>query len=616
MLLDFRASGRIGRIREPAVPMESCRKSNPERFVLHGWETNEVEAGGHAVSRTPLVSLVVFSLLGFSGCAGISRRLDWSSPSTASAAAAETPAPIRFSWWRPPQADALTTDPVGDLAQANRADPPAAPATISGDVWPEPRMDWMVRYFPRLSRLWKGSSTGNSHDAELGSEMVDVSSRSRPAAPSRTGQADDDVRPVDASAEDDVASHKGPVAAGERERFMPPIVPTPLLVPSRPYTVLEPASDVELDVSSVDPARIGQAPSDGLASSVNQREHASSASVTSSSVLATASADDSQTEPPVETPADSEPASESASIVNPQREMELAHAPAGPTPGAQPPPTVPPAPPLNRTPPPPPLTNDEKPATKPVQPEAPTAPNVADEPKPDQTQDATPQPSPVPPATEVPQAPASQAPTAATPVSAQTQASSPAVGQRLVAGSGQSGYASPPPMAPAQPRRRFLSLFSAEQKKEPLASPQFPPATFPPSYYRPYPRPYPVLAAPQAADVKPLVATVTAKKACVLTVWFQKISSSSRALSCARCDHEDSGPCCAGCTCYAGKSKLIRPSPQASLASPQGDLPSRRGTLSQAEPNGSTGAKPGDVAEEGKLFERVSFDSFDKSPQS
>src|SRR5271166_2016738 len=103
------------------MPMEPCRKSNPERFALHGWETFEVEAGGNAVSRTPLVGLVVFSLLGFSGCAGVSRRLDWSSSSTANAEAAATRTPTRFSWWRRPQADATTTDSSGDLAQVNRA---------------------------------------------------------------------------------------------------------------------------------------------------------------------------------------------------------------------------------------------------------------------------------------------------------------------------------------------------------------------------------------------------------------------------------------------------------------------------------------------------------------
>ena len=40
------------------------------------------------------------------------------------------------------------------------------------------------------------------------------------------------------------------------------------------------------------------------------------------------------------------------------------------------------------------------------------------------------------------------------------------------------------------------------------------------------------------------------------------------------------------------------------------------GPSSQAVPIRSTGTKPGDVAEEGKLFERVSFERFDKSPQS
>ena len=110
--------------------------------------------------RTPLVGLLVFSLLGFSGCAGVSRRLDWSSPSTARADAAETPAPGRFSWWRRPQAEATTTDSAGDLAQVNRAGPPAASTKIPGDVWPEPKSDWLARYFPHLSRLWNGNAVG------------------------------------------------------------------------------------------------------------------------------------------------------------------------------------------------------------------------------------------------------------------------------------------------------------------------------------------------------------------------------------------------------------------------------------------------------------------------
>ena len=62
---------------------------------------------------------------------------------------------------------------------------------------------------------------------------------------------------------------------------------------------------------------------------------------------------------------------------------------------------------------------------------------------------------------------------------------------------------------------------------------------------------------------------------------------------------------------------MAEASPQASLASAH-----RRAGISGAcrhcnrRRSRSTGAEPGDVAEEGKLFERVSFDSFDKSPQS
>jgi hypothetical protein len=189
----------------------------------------------------------------------------------------------------------------------------------------------------------------------------------------------------------------------------------------------------------------------------------------------------------------------------------------------------------------------------------------------------------------------------------------PATNRSVTSASGQAIYASPPPMAPPQPRRRFLSLFFVEEKNEPLATPQFPAPTFPTAYYAGnYPKPYPVLAAPQADAVKAPFPTQTTKKPCVLKVWFHKV------LSCGRsaCHHVGSTPCCAGCTCHSGERGPVAASPQTTLASPTGNAASQPGPSLQVAPMGSTGAESSDVAEEGKLFERVSFDSFDKSPKS
>ena len=66
-----------------------------------------------------------------------------------------------------------------------------------------------------------------------------------------------------------------------------------------------------------------------------------------------------------------------------------------------------------------------------------------------------------------------------------------------------------------------------------------------------------------------------------------------------------------------GRIKSVAASPQSSVASATSHPAAGESDLSsQAVPIRSTGTKPGDVAEEGKLFERVSFESFDKSPQS
>jgi hypothetical protein len=172
-------------------------------------------------------------------------------------------------------------------------------------------------------------------------------------------------------------------------------------------------------------------------------------------------------------------------------------------------------------------------------------------------------------------------------------------------------------MAPPQPRKSFLGLFFVEQESPPLASPQLPAATFPRTYCiqgEQYPKPYPNYAAPHMSDFTAPVATHWKKKPCFLTVWIQKLKTCG---NCKGCQHGHAEPCCAGCTCKRATPKAATASPQANLASTQGNSgaqPAANLSLQMAPP-GSTWTQSGNVTEEGKLFERVSFDRFNETPQ-
>ena len=132
------------------------------------------------------------------------------------------------------KAEATTTVAPSDLATAGTRQTIGRLHDESpGDVWPEPRSEWLARHFPLLSRLRNGNAAESAPDAVPGpgSDVVRVSSRSRPPAAVRPGPADDEVRPVDASGDEDVASRDSRIAVAGPS-VMPPLVPTPLLVPS------------------------------------------------------------------------------------------------------------------------------------------------------------------------------------------------------------------------------------------------------------------------------------------------------------------------------------------------------------------------------------------------
>ena len=138
-------------------------------------------------------------------------------------------------------------------------------------------------------------------------------------------------------------------------------------------------------------------------------------------------------------------------------------------------------------------------------------------------------------------------------------------------------YASPPPVAPPEPRGKFLSWLHPDGKAEPLASPQLPPATFP-TTYRLNPAPaMPVQATPQKDAVPCATPANAAKKPCVLTGLFHKLKSWGHGSGCGGCQRDGSPSCCHGCTCCAGRSSTVSGSPQGPAHRCRGRRQRRRG---------------------------------------
>ncbi len=104
--------------------------------------------------RSSLLALMVLGVMGFSGCAGMSRRADWPSLAPANGDEADAPRRPRFAWWARPQAEApTTTGSTTEVAEVSKPAPLAASEKVPADIWPEPQSAWLVRHFPHLSRL-------------------------------------------------------------------------------------------------------------------------------------------------------------------------------------------------------------------------------------------------------------------------------------------------------------------------------------------------------------------------------------------------------------------------------------------------------------------------------
>jgi len=568
-----------------------------------------------------LLSLSVL-LLGFSGCAGLPQRLSLSSPMTTGSDRAETPASSRFSWWRGSGSEAgSSSDHASNLAEDGKAAAAPGGGKLPGDVWPESRSEWLARHFPLLSRGWNGNAgerVRNGVDSSVRDQGSRVSARSGPALDRSAARADDDVRPVRAASGDDSASGGGKSVRGQSQRNERPRLPTLLAAAGRPHSLPESSGDVELDVSSSGPrgddsltsGETHPAPAEGRQPA--EDSPVASPSERAASVPLSAADDPGSASGAVPSPAEACPgrlmamAAGNGSALMPAFGTEtdtvvgLASAPNPSSELDSAPAQVPlaPEPPAQRTPPPPPLPDGARPAA------APTGPR---EPASSEEKEAKPQPS---------QAPAPTPAVAPAPVAPQSQAPSTASGPRLLRATAQSNYASPPPVAPPEPRGTFLSWLHPDGKAAPLASPQLPPATFPTTYVPNVSSAMPVQATPQKDAVPCATSANGAKKPCVLTGLFHKLKSWGHGSGCGGCQRDGSPACCHGCVCCARKRSTASGSPQGTVASVQGPAASLRGPLAPLVALvRSRGTEPGDVAKGGKVFDSAVSQSLDESSQ-
>ena len=178
------------------------------------------EAGGNAMRRPPevvQVGLLLVTLLGASGCSGFPQRSNgtslWGAPSDGEPA----PPPGVFSWLhrKTPQTGASATDGAGLAGVSGSNTAPVVANPPETDPWPETQSQWFARNFPRLTRLWNGSTTGRPAD---GGELTVRLQTSRTPATSPAAdaagdgldpRADQDVRPTDGATQDAAAASAG-----------------------------------------------------------------------------------------------------------------------------------------------------------------------------------------------------------------------------------------------------------------------------------------------------------------------------------------------------------------------------------------------------------------------
>jgi hypothetical protein len=587
--------------------------------------------------RPPEVGLVILLLFGLAGCASGPQRLNWSARSTNHADPPDAPAPTRYSWWRRPGSEiAVAADPTVNRATSSPTTSPSRDTYSAADIWPEPRSQWFSRRFPLLSRRWNESRGARDRAGWDGrSELARGRAPTNVAAAPADARDDRDVRTVWAAGSNDPLSSGGGSPPNWQERASSASPSASSIVPAQPLNLPESSSDVELDISRSQPSRdeqpasietagaaadsprseedsvsqsprtAGQPPSTvdqpGSEAQSEPEDRAVLADAGSAARLASARDAGSKTGAPGAVVTDAPPPSAvtnappaaavtdappSGAVTDARLASVATDAPAARDPARKPVAEPPPAPPIRPVSPPP---SAERRSDAPGASSGSTAAATRAEElqsRPSQAQSQSPPPAPT----------AAAAPAAATP--------SPASDRRAASPSAQTLYASHPPVAPHEPRRRLFGWLWHDRQTEPLASPQYAAAAFPASYKCCAGRDaIPACPGPQqgaascAAAPKPC-----SEQPCLFHGLMRKLKS----LHSCGCHHCGSHSCCACCSCCGGNEagdSCSHKGPSKSAPAVQPSAQSRPEPTKA--PVRSTGAEPGDVAEGRKVVDRT-----------
>ena len=467
-------------------------------------------------------ALCIGLLLGISGCAGFTQHTTGSAPWTTGSDGESASPPGLFSWWHRggAQSGATPASPAGMQETAGRPQGYSEAGQSATNPWPETQSEWVARTFPRMNRLWNGTPEG-TRPAAPDAEGVTWTNRlpenaDAGAVASTAPRSDGAIRPTQGASLS--AAARGADVAGSRPRYLDELplsaTPPPVRSPraSDPEVTAPAGSEAPaptpFPLSSADDSsandgarRVSYEPQDASAAA---KATAGAAGSRSAADQAAASLPQLGDILPAPAPALAGPQESATPAVEGNRAtgsatgLPVAAGPAAWV--AEPPASLdtrvaqvppPPAPPVQRTPPAPPPSGEEGAAA------SPPAPPVATPAGTENAAEAT-------------------APATVTPAPAQSRAPAVASGQPSLAASGQSIYASPPPMAPAQPRHHFLSwLFHDDDDATVLASTQSPLAGAP----RMYSSPQNVLPTGQGTAACDTDGNAP-KKPCFLKVWI------------------------------------------------------------------------------------------------
>jgi hypothetical protein len=453
-------------------------------------------------------ALYLVLLLGLSGCAGFPQRSTGSSPWETGSDQGNASPPGLFSWWHrsttqtgaAPSSSSETPEaarPSQDYAQATQA---------AANPWPETQSEWMARNFPRFNRLWNGTPAAIP-PRPTDTNGVTWTNRMRDRAPAAdvaeknsadSGETDGALRTSFQPDADGAKAAQTPSRAAETDSSagQSPAVPPALpdILPAPTLAGPRESATAEAAVSPATSSSPGSSEADGQASNTEPP----------------ASLDSRLAQVPPAPP--------------PVQRTPPAPAPSGANPSAASPPTPPAA------------TPD---ASAPVAAPAASTPAAAN------------------PTQATPAPPSATIAAPAAPTTAQTPAPAVVSAQRPIFSSGQSIYASPPPMAPAQPRHHLFGwLFHDDDDNASVASGQAPPTAFPTMFSSPQN----VAPAGQGSAAGCETAACSTKKPCFLKVWIADWKN-GHGSSKGDCGH--GGPCASAQTdvtaCDSGSTAPKKP---------------------------------------------------------